>query len=100
MTDQRNHPAFPCEAQYDRSVQPEHDYIQNGMYSGKFPGITIRDWFAGKALGNPEICTGTAQEHDLRRWFGDARTGIRAWEVAAKQAFEYADAMLAARTTP
>ena len=45
-----NHPAFPCEAQGDRSVPQEHDYIQTGIYSGKFPGLMIRDWFAGQAL--------------------------------------------------
>jgi hypothetical protein len=72
----------------------------NSQEPGAFvpePGMTLRDWFAGQALSNPEICTGTAQEYDLRRWFGDTRTGIRAFEVAAKQAGDYADAMLAER---
>jgi hypothetical protein len=45
-----NPPAFPCEAQGDRSVPPEHDYLQTGIHSAKFPGMSLRDWFAGQAL--------------------------------------------------
>jgi hypothetical protein len=59
-------------------------------------GMTLRDWFAGQALANPGICTGDAPEYELRRWFGD-RCGIRATEIVARQALDYADAMLAAR---
>lgn len=60
------------------------------------PGMTLRDWFAGQALANPTICTGTASEWQLADWFGN-RTGIYSWEIAARQAGQYADAMLAAR---
>ncbi len=51
MSGFKNPPAFPCEAQPDRDgIPPEHDYIQNGIYSAKFPGMSLRDWFAGQAL--------------------------------------------------
>jgi len=52
-----NHPAFPCEAQGDRSVPQGHDYIQTGIYSGKFPGLMIRDSPAGQALRSLGIWT-------------------------------------------
>src|SRR3546814_14581682 len=42
-----NPPAFPCDAMGDRSVPPEHDYIQTGINTAKFPGMSLRDWFAG-----------------------------------------------------
>jgi hypothetical protein len=61
-------------------------------------GMSLRDWFAGQALANPAICTGTAPDYDLTRWFGD-RCGIMRHEIAARQAGDYADAMLAARKT-
>jgi hypothetical protein len=59
-------------------------------------GMSLRDYFAGQALANPEICTGKAMEWQLRKWFGE-RTGITRVEIVAKQAYEYADAMIAAR---
>jgi hypothetical protein len=58
--------------------------------------MTLRDWFAGQALANPAICTGQANDRDLQSWFGD-RMGILKSEIVAAQAYEYADAMLAAR---
>jgi hypothetical protein len=44
-----NYPAFPCEAQGDRSVPLENDYLQTDIHIAKFPGLTIRDWFAAHA---------------------------------------------------
>ncbi|WP_426163024.1 hypothetical protein [Sandarakinorhabdus sp. DWP1-3-1] len=64
-------------------------------YEGR-SGMTLRDWFAGQALANPTICTGHADERHYQRWFG-GRTGIERWEIVAKQAGDYADAMLAER---
>jgi len=83
-----NPPAFPCEAQGDRSVPPEHDYIQTGIYSAKFPGMTLRDYFAGQALAGFTSC----HLDD-----GDAVMGAA---DTAKAAYNYADAMLSARQTP
>lgn len=68
-----------------------------GAYSPD-PGMTLRDWFAGQALGNPNICTGNASDWQLRAWFGEHRTGITSAEVTAKQAAIYADAMLTERS--
>lgn len=61
-------------------------------------GMTFRDWLAGQALANPVLCTGTAPEYTLNAWFG-GRGGIRREEIASRQAYDYADAMLAARGT-
>lgn len=74
-----NMPAFPCEAQGNRSVPPEHDYLQTGIYSAKFPGMTLRDWFAGQAI---TIC------------LKDMTLGPEAW---AREAYAIADAILTAR---
>lgn len=59
-------------------------------------GMSLRDWFAGQALANATICTGRAEEWQLRAWFGD-RGGITREEISAKQAIAHADAMLTAR---
>jgi hypothetical protein len=58
---------------------------------------TLRDLFAVGALENPTICSGFALEYELRHWFGE-RGGIRKAEIVAAQAYEIADAMLAARS--
>lgn len=77
-----NHPAFPCEAQGDRNVPAEHDYLQTGIHAGKFPGIMMRDYFAGKALAG--ICA------HVDTW------GLSISSIA-DAAYQLADAMLAAR---
>lgn len=56
-------------------------------------GMTLREYFAGQALSNSAICTGVTSEWQLRQWFGE-RGGITKTEIAAKQAWDYADAML------
>ena len=66
-------------------------------YNNDYFGMTLRDWFAGQALSNPEICTGHAQKYQLVEWFG-ARLAIPRSEIRSRQAYEHADAMLAART--
>ncbi|MCW2405074.1 hypothetical protein M2336_001703 [Sphingobium sp. B1D7B] len=81
-----NFPAFPCEAQGDRSVPQEHDYVQTGIHTGKFPGLTIRDWLAGQAL----IGLLSNSVHDHSPLFGEG-------EPFARDAYIIADAMLAAR---
>jgi hypothetical protein len=82
-----NMPAFPCEAQGDRSVPPAHDYLQTGIHSAKFPGMTLRDYIATAALTgmlsgrSATALDGTPHEYAL-------------------DAYHYADAMLAARQEP
>jgi hypothetical protein len=63
-----NPPAFPCAA-------------ENGHQSG----MTLRDWFAGQALANPDLSTRT----DSDALTAEQRTAVRA--------YRYADAMLAER---
>lgn len=49
------------------------------------PGMTLRDWFAGQALANPDLSTRT----DSDALTAEQRTSVRA--------YRYADAMLAER---
>ncbi|MFG1429295.1 hypothetical protein [Roseixanthobacter glucoisosaccharinicivorans] len=58
-------------------------------------GMSLRDWFAGQALSNAAICTGSAPEYQLIAWFGDRRDITRK-EIVSAQAFSAADAMIAA----
>lgn len=71
-----------------------HDGTWNQTYAND---MTLRDWFAGQALANQKICTGTAPDYQITYWFGRNRTAITSTEICAKQAYEYADAMLEAR---
>lgn len=59
-------------------------------------GMNERDYFAARAITNPELCTGKAPDYELLAWFGE-RGGIRREEIAAAQAYAIADAMLVAR---
>lgn len=116
MSDQGNHPAFPCEAQPDRDgVPPEHDYIQTGAYSGKFPGMSLRDYFAVHAdqPGVSEIVTmaggetadgfrvkfsADGAEHRFNDWWNDLPLADRL-SLSARVRYAMADAMLEARKT-
>ena len=82
MSGPHNPPAFPCEAQGNRDVPPEHDYIQTGIYSAKFPGMSLRDWFATHAP-EPHASWWAGRDPDC--------AGYAQWN------YQYADAMLAAR---
>lgn len=64
--------------------------------TGVWGGMTLRDHYAGQAMANPAICTGVAPDWMLKAWFGD-QGGIRREDIVAKQAWMYADAMIAAR---
>lgn len=77
-----NFPAFPCEAIGDRGVPLGHDHVQTSLHTSKFPGMTLRDYFAGQALIGLAMLGG--QEH-------------RTPEEDATLAYRHADAMLAER---
>lgn len=81
MSDPFNPPAFPCEAIGDRNVPAENDYIQTGIHTSKFPGMTLRDWFAGQAVTGLIAQTNEAMSASL----------------LAQEAYMVADAMLAQR---
>lgn len=87
MSAPRNPPAFPCEAQGDRNVPPENDYLQTGIYSAKFPGMSLRDYIATNALSGMLASDGDSAS---MTWANDP-------EWAAKRAYVMADAMLAER---
>jgi len=84
-----NPPAFPCEAQGDRSVPSEHDYLQTGIHSAKFPGMSLRDWLAGQVL--PAVFS-AGVDSEL-----EGLPGETAGQVIARTVYEMADAMLAHR---
>lgn len=83
-----NPPAFPCEAQGNRSVPPEHDHLQTGIYSSKFPGMTLRDYFAGQALA------GFMANANMP--FAPDYAEVEPRQIA-DASYDIADAMLAAR---
>ena len=72
-------PAFPCESY--------------GLKNGKettvpAQGMTLRDWFAGQAIGH------IAQHAMVNGW---ARSGPEWRDGAAEEAYKFADAMLKTR---
>jgi hypothetical protein len=85
-----NMPAFPCEAQGDRPVPPEHDYLQTGIHSAKFPGMTLRDYFAGQALAGLLANSNTPDQLIGLGYLG-------AKKECAEYCYAAADAMLTAR---
>lgn len=62
-------------------------------------GMTSRDIFAAMALANATICSGFMRDHELKVCFGD-RGGVTKEEIAAAQAYRYADAMLKRAKAP
>lgn len=91
MTEHPNPPAFPCEELCNTSSDPFAT-----PRPVRHPGMSLLDYYAGQALANPAICTGTAPDWQLKQWFGD-RGGVMPWEIAAKQARAYAAHLLAER---
>jgi len=89
MSEKDGGPAFPRLAL--KVTLPDGSVVPND------PGMTLRDWFAGKALSNPAICSGEAKEWELTAWFGKNTVGITRQQIVAKQAASYADAMLKER---
>lgn len=88
-----NLPAFPCRTKANTSSDPlatPREVI--------FTGMTLRDWFAGQALANRTICSGSEPEWQLSIWFGKYSSGITRQQIVTRQAFAHADAMLAERS--
>lgn len=78
MSNPENPPAFP-------NVEP-----RDPQFSSAQPGMTLRDWFAGQAIG--AIITSMAS--------GDYKSppeGMTGAQMLARDAYYTADAMLAAR---
>lgn len=86
MSDKTGGPAFPCtEANYS-----------DPKWTAE--GISIRDYFAAKALEG--LCAATSSDDVRQMYVNNANgNGIDAKEQVAKSAYGYADAMLAARQT-
>lgn len=73
-------PAFPCEVEPDRIAAGAHQVSQTTAIQY---GMTLRDWFAAKAMSG--MCTGSPapQKNEL--------------DYLAVRSYEMADAMLKAR---
>ena len=92
MTDRHDGgPAFP---QHKVTLGPDGITLDEVVTGG----MTLRDWFAGQALANPVICSGEAADYQIVKWFSQYSSGITSTMICAKQAYEYADAMLLARS--
>ena len=74
-------------------------FAHGNREQGGDPGMSTRTWLAGQAPTNPVLCPGTAPEWQLQAWFGN-RTGLTKADIASRQAFKIADAMLAQRDKP
>lgn len=80
-------PAFP---------RPDERNGEIGIREGH-DGMSLLDFFAAAALGNPELCNGCADNWTLEHWFGKDAACITRQQIATRQAYEYAYAMLRAR---
>jgi hypothetical protein len=72
-------PAFPCPVEFD----PNGQLVSHGSF-----GMTLRDWFAGQAIGH------IANYAMVDGW---ARSGPEWRDAVASESYKFADAMLAAR---
>lgn len=81
-------PAFPVSTRGHDGVSGHGPYgHQNSANSWQFPGMTLRDYFAAKAM-QAAIAAG----HD------DHMRGLEGWrDEFARESYRHADAMLAAR---
>lgn len=66
-------PAFPV------STSDPRIWHQDGYSTWQFPGLSVRDYFAAKAMQSI------------------VERGFNTWDLVAERAYEMADAMLAAR---
>jgi hypothetical protein len=80
--------AFPMKEALTAHFNPDQ-YSSHGM--------TLRDYFAGQALASSNLRVENLHDYELIAMFGKDRVGIDRHEIAAAQAYRWADAMLAAR---
>lgn len=80
----------------------EGDYIDDGgpafpqgEHGDHIGGMTLRDYFAGKALSAG--ISNEAKEWELTAWFGKNASCIKGEQIVAARAYAIADAMLARR---
>ena len=59
-------------------------------------GMSLRDYFAAHALASGYL-KDTAEEWELRAWFGNSCGGVTKAEILAARAYNVADAMLVRR---
>lgn len=86
MNNPDNPPAFPTE--WSTELKPG-EAIQKGQFTAQFPGMTLRDWFAGQAVN--ALIAGHVASHP------DHHIGEDDGLHIAVGAYRIADAMLAER---
>jgi hypothetical protein len=89
MTTNDGGPAFPVECCYNHEGKIVG--LQTGVASGWETGMTLRDYFAAKAIPHT-----LARERSLIDRYGDKNMQDHV-PAAAREAYRIADAMLAAR---
>ena len=67
--------------------------VGGGSYRNDAPGMTLRDWFAGQALSGVIAATSAGQHRP-----GKSEPGEHIRFAIARDSYDMADAMLAART--
>jgi hypothetical protein len=73
---------------------PGPSFTQSGLTNGHAMGMTLRDWFAGQALAGIIQVTSAGLHQPSKKH------GCRVVEAIALDAYEMADAMIAAREEP
>mgnify|MGYP001572083794 CR=1 FL=1 len=88
-------PAFPV----DTSVNElgEATIHQTGNWTGQFPGMTLRDYFAAKIASAQSVCTSADTNYMLPDFVDINGDGTTAAEKIAKLSYLVADAMLKER---
>lgn len=88
-----NPPAFPTEVQLSEPGDLERGHHQHSEYTAKFHGMTLRDYFAAKAM--PEITSLYIRMNGQFKIDFETRSGDA--DVIAEYSYILADAMLKAR---
>ena len=96
MGNMHNPPAFPVEMTY--GLEPGEP-SQTGEHTAQFPGMSLRDYFAGQALAGQLAAFTNADA--IEQWVEVSReTGETQHQTVAREAYRFADAMLAERNKP
>jgi hypothetical protein len=56
--------------------------------------VTRKELFILHAMGNSNIVTGKAPEHQIKKWFGNDSYFITTDKIASKQAIDFAEEMI------
>lgn len=92
MSKENGGPAFPVTKSYEEKYCDEAGYARTRIVTGLTGGMTLRDYFAAKAMQGMLANTDATDETLHRQGF--------LFPILAANAYELADAMLAERSKP